>query len=169
MSGPPVALKAVFDCNVFLQALGNPRGAAGACLEAVWDRRVQLLVDRALLDELSDVASRPELARKLRILTSRFHRLMEQLKNIAVLVHDVPESFSLPRDPSDAHYVNLALVTGAFLVVSRDKDLLDLMASDSADGLALRALHPSFRVLSPPDFLKLLPPTPPPPTTTTTT
>ena len=153
---PPV--KAVFDCNVFLQALGNPQGASGRCLQAVWDGRVQLFVDARLLDELSDVAQRPKMLRRFPKLTSRFHRLMEQIGTVAVIVQDVPDRFTLSRDPDDAHYVNLAIATGAFLVVTRDKDLLDLMREESVESRTLHKSYPEFRILTPPEFLVTLAP-----------
>ena len=52
-----------------------------------------------------------------------------------------------------AQHVNLAIASRALLVVSRDKDLLDLMSSTNPDGVALRRIHPTFRVLTPPGFL----------------
>ncbi len=148
--------RVVFDCNVFLQALSNPKGPAGACLQAVWDRRVYLLIDQPLLDELSDVANRPQIERKLRVAQSRFWRLLDQLKNVAIHVENPPELFTLQRDPSDSHYVNLAISTESFLVVSRDKDLLDLMSDRSMDGINIRTQYPYFRVLTPPEFLRTL-------------
>jgi predicted nucleic acid-binding protein len=66
----------------------------------------------------------------------------------------VPTAFEYPRDPDDAPYINLAIATGANLIVSRDRDLLDLMQPGSADGTRLRADHPTFRVLTPPQLLQ---------------
>jgi hypothetical protein len=49
---------------------------------------------------------------------------------------------------------------GAQLVVSRDKDLLDLMNAASPEARELLAEHPDFRVMSPPQFLTLVAPVP---------
>jgi predicted nucleic acid-binding protein len=69
-----------------------------------------------------------------------------------------PDTFSYPRDPDDAHYVNLAISSQANLVVSNDKDLLDLMQDTNADGKRVRAAHPGLRIFTPPQFLAVLPP-----------
>lgn len=147
---------AVFDCNVFLQALGNPVGPAGRCVQAFLDGRARLFVDRLLLDELADVTGRPKVARKLRILQTRVDELTNQLMASAVLVEPVPQVFVYDRDPDDAHLVDLAIATGALLIVSRDKDLLDLMDIGNDTGRVLRAAHPTFRVVTPPGFLHLI-------------
>jgi len=157
MSGPvPTPIRAVFDCNIFLQALGNTAGPAGLCLQAVWDGRVALVVSPAILDELSDVASRPETLRKFPRLSSRYYRLLQQLEVTATFVKNVPSIFAYARDPRDAPYVDLAIATGAYLLVSRDKDLLDLMNDTNTEGRQLRIQYPTFQVLTPPQFLQTL-------------
>ena len=65
--------------------------------------------------------------------------------------------FHYSRDPDDSKFVNLAIACGGMLVVSRDRDLLDLMSDTNAEGKQLRAAHPTFQVLTPPQFLKTLP------------
>jgi predicted nucleic acid-binding protein len=45
----------------------------------------------------------------------------------AVMLSDVPHVFTYPRDPDDEPYVDLAVAVGATYLVSRDKDLLELM------------------------------------------
>jgi putative PIN family toxin of toxin-antitoxin system len=148
--------RAVFDCNVFLQALGNPLGPAGRCVEEALAGRFSLIVNEQILEELISVAERPELARKLRILPTRLESLLEQLRSKAVFVEDAPVVFSYRRDPDDVHYVNLAVAANAFLIVSRDKDLLSLMTETNVEGRTLRHRYPGFRVLTPPEFLRLL-------------
>jgi putative PIN family toxin of toxin-antitoxin system len=148
--------KAVFDCNIYLQALGNKHGAAGQCLHAALAGQFLLFVDRPLLEELFEVVTRPTVARKLRVLPSAVEELREQLRAKAVLVDVVPRVFQYPRDPDDAHYVDLAVATDAMLIVSRDADLLDLMNDRNPDGVALRARYPDLRILTPPTFLNLL-------------
>lgn len=64
------------------------------------------------------------------------------------ITQDPPSRFSLQRDPKDEPYVNLAIETSAQFIVSRDKDLLDLMQ----DG-RFRAAYPSIAILAPTAFL----------------
>lgn len=111
-------------------------------------RRVTLSVDEALLDEFRDVVGRPEVARKRRILVTRVDALMEELRKVAGFIKDVPARFTYARDPDEAHYVNLARAAAASLIVSRDKDLLNLMDERNEDGRAFRERFPSLRVRS---------------------
>jgi predicted nucleic acid-binding protein len=74
--------------------------------------------------------------------------LLQRIGLIAKLVPDVPPVFSLPRDPDDALYVDLAVAMQAGFIVSRDKDLLSLMAED-----AFRKTYPWLTVIHPVAFL----------------
>jgi predicted nucleic acid-binding protein len=58
------------------------------------------------------------------------------------------------RDPDDSHYVNLALAADAKLIVSRDRDLLDLMDNSIPEGLDFQGRFPSLRILDPVAFLR---------------
>lgn len=151
-------LKVVYDCNVFLQALGNPNGPAGRCVELALSRAVSLYFSPQVLEEIRDVTSRPKLVRRFQIRPERVQVLMENLPTCGVLVPFVQTIWSYERDPDDAHYVNLAITSEARLVVSRDRDLLDLMEDANADGQRLRHAYPDFRVLTPPAFLAVVEP-----------
>jgi predicted nucleic acid-binding protein len=48
MTSPNPPIRSVFDCNVFLQAMANPIGPAGACLAHVKAGRVELFVSPIL-------------------------------------------------------------------------------------------------------------------------
>jgi putative PIN family toxin of toxin-antitoxin system len=149
---PP--LPVVFDCNVFAQALINPRGPAGACVSAAQAHRVRVFVSNHLLRELRELPRKLPL--RLSVTDNRVEALIVDIATYAEFVDPVPSIFVYPRDPDDAHYVDLALATGADLVVSRDRDLLDLMSEANADGRILREHHPKFRVLTPPELLQQL-------------
>lgn len=148
---------AVFDCNVFLQSMLSSHGAAHACWERVLAGEVKLYVTAYILAEIRKLPEHRKLRRFRNFTSERVERFLEELLKSAVLVSTPPQEFTYSRDPDDAHYVNLAIVTGAFLVVSNDKDLLDLMLHGNADGEALRAKHPQLRILTPPRFLADLP------------
>lgn len=146
-------LKVVFDCNVFLQALANPSGPAGRCVELAFSGKVSLYISPQVLEEIRDVTSRSKLISKFRLRPDRVAALLDNLPKAAILVPMVPELWKYNRDPDDAHYVNLALTAHARLIVSRDKDLLDLMNAATPEARQLLSEHPDFRVLTPPQFL----------------
>lgn len=149
--------RAVFDCNTLLQAMATPQGPAGECMARAAAGSVQLFVSNAIIEELQEVSQRPQIVRKLRLTTYRRQRFLITLEATATLLDKFEEPFRYSRDPDDSMYVNLALACGGMLVVSRDKDLLDLMSDTNIDGKALRVEYPAFQVLTPPQFLKTLP------------
>lgn len=146
-------LKVVFDCNVFLQALANPGGPAGRCVELAITGRLALYISPHVLDEIRDVTSRPKLIAKFRLRPERVDVLLRNLPSVAVVLAKVPEIWVYERDPDDAHYVNLALAAEARLIVSRDNDLPDLVKGSDPASRRLLAIQPDFRVLTPPSFL----------------
>lgn len=115
-------MNVVFDCNVFVQALANPVGAAGRCVELALQGKVTLFISTQILDEIRRVVAYPKTRTKLKLRDDRIDALLENLPKAATLVLAVPETWTYERDPDDAHYVNLALTANARLVVSRDKD-----------------------------------------------
>jgi putative PIN family toxin of toxin-antitoxin system len=149
--------RAVFDCNTLLQALAAPHGPAGRCVQAAFDAKVQLFISPVVIEELIDVASRPKVARKLRITLDRLQQFIQALQIAATAITTIPPLFEYARDPDDAHYVNLALAANARLIVSRDNDLLDLMTADFPEAQDFRHRFPTLEVLTPVQFLQQLP------------
>jgi|SRR5579884_1885476 len=141
--------RAVFDCMVYLQAVLNESGPAFACFRLVDDGRVTLCASAETLAEVRDVLTRPALQRKFRQLTpERVEAFLRNVQAKAVVLDAVPPAVSHPRDPDDEPYLNLAVAAGARFLVSRDKDLLDLMLD--AD---FRGRFPDLTVLDPVAFL----------------
>lgn len=148
----PSPMRAVYDCNVYVQALINLKGPGAACVELARVGRVSLFVTPFVLDEVRE--SHRKIPAKYGVTAGQTEALATALGTIGTSVRDVPEVFSYPRDPDDAHYVNLAIAAAASLIVSRDKDLLDLMRPGSADGTALRRRFPTLRIVDPVAFLR---------------
>lgn len=145
------AIPVVFDCTVFAQALINPRGPAGRCFTAAQQGKLILFVSEYVLNEVRELPSK--LPVRMGVSAERVEALIADALKYARLMPQVAATFIYPRDPDDAHYVDLAVETGAMLVVSRDRDLLDLMLDRNAEGRALRQKHPMFRVVAPPELL----------------
>lgn len=150
----PAPIPVVFDCGVFAQALMNPKGPAGACLAHAQSRRLTILITQYILQELRELPQK--LPPKFGVTPDRVEGLINDLSKYVEPVENVPHVFDYPRDPDDAHYVDLAIVTNAMLITTRDRDLLDLMRDDNADGVALRGRYPALRIVSPPGLLAML-------------
>jgi predicted nucleic acid-binding protein len=69
----------------------------------------------------------------------------------ATTLPTVPKVFTLARNPKDEPYIDLAAATQARSLVSRDKDLLDLMGDD-----AFRQQFPGLTVIDPVALLREL-------------
>jgi len=69
----------------------------------------------------------------------------------AVHVSDVPNVYSYPRDPDDEPYIDLAISTASRYLVTRDKDLLDLMADET-----FCRQFPTLTILDPVSLLREL-------------
>ena len=144
----------VFDCNVFLQALANDESPAARALDFLEAGVITLFVSEPVLREVRDVLTRPKLRRQMPRLTDvRVSALLQRLANKAVLIQNVPEEFQYPRDPKDEMYLNLAIVTNATHLVSRDQDLLDLMNTSTDVAREFRGRFPFLRIMRAADFV----------------
>lgn len=145
----------VFDCNIFLQAVLNPTGAAGACKQLVDRGHVELFISPQVLAEVADVLSRPAIRRLTLALTlSGIEAFLEDIRAKAITLVNVPEEFRLERDPKDQAYVNLAIVAGAKYLVTRDNDLLDLMVTETKQAQSFGRAYPMLTILDPVAFLR---------------
>ena len=148
-------LNVVYDCNVFIQALINKNGPAGACVRRVLAGEVHLFLSERVLEEVRAAPEKRTPAR-LGVTHERVGRFIENLLRVTTLLETIPVEFIYLRDPDDAHYVNLALVANAKLVVSRDKDLLALMDAANSDGRDFLTRFPRLRIVDPVQFLQEL-------------
>lgn len=145
---------AVFDCNTLLQAVISDTGPAFACVSLVDSGKVVLYVSSATTAEAADVLNRPKLQKKFQTLTpERVREFLERINAKAVHIDPVPAVFTLVRDPKDERYVNLAAAAGARYLVTRDKDLLDLMADPE-----FRGRFPDLAIVDPVAFLQAIAP-----------
>jgi putative PIN family toxin of toxin-antitoxin system len=140
---------AVFDCMVFLQAATNDQGPAFACLLLVELNEVALYVSPAILAEVREVLARPKILAKFPHLTpNRVNIFLQKIATLATVVNDVPDVGLVIRDPDDLPYLNLAVSSNVAYIVSRDKDLLELMKDESFVGK-----FPQLRIVDPVAFL----------------
>lgn len=140
----------VFDCNLFLQAAISPHGPAFACLSLVDERSIRLFVSPEVLAEARDVLRRPKLTQKFATLTpERVEQFLSNIETKAVLVSDVPRIVTLPQDPKDEPYINLAVAANARYLVSRDHHLLKVM-----EDARFRHDYPDLAILNPVAFLQ---------------
>lgn len=149
--------RVVFDCNVLLQAIARGKSVAAKCLNLAESGRIQLFVSREVLAEVGDVLNRPDIRAHFPDLSDEIvGAFLKRLQKFSVLVRLVPQEFSYPRDEDDEPYINLAVAAGANFIISRDRDLLDLMTGYTNECKEFRQRFRSLRVVEPAEFLKLL-------------
>jgi len=143
-----------FDCNIFVQSLINLNGPAGRCIEKAKERSVLLFVSPYVLAEIREIHLKTPA--KYGITAAQTDELVRAITSFALIATNVPRVYRHPHDPDDSHYVNLALKTGARLIVSRDKHLLMLVDSAHKDARQFQARFPSLRILDPVELLREL-------------
>jgi putative PIN family toxin of toxin-antitoxin system len=140
---------------VFLQGAMRATGPAAACFRLVDGGAVQLCVSAELLAEVKDVLARPSLQRRYKTLApENVAKFMAEAEAKAILITGVRPVFTYARDPKDELYVNLAVAAGAGYLVSRDRDLLDLMDQATEAGKDFCQHFPGLRILDPVAFLR---------------
>ncbi len=147
--------RVVFDCNVLLQAAAREKSIAAKCLNLAESGLVQICVSREVLAEAEDVLNRPEIRVHFSDLSDEIvGAFLKRLQNLSDLVRSVPKKFSYPRDEDDEPYIDLAVAAGADFIISRDRDLLDLMTGHTEECKEFRRRFRSLRVIEPAEFLK---------------
>lgn len=121
---PPLRL--VVDPGVYVAAAISGRGAPAELLEAATEGRVVLLVSPLLEAELQNVLSRGKFRKYMTM--DEANAFIGAVLLVAVPIDDPPEDERLHvcRDPKDDYLVSLAHHSDATLLVSGDRDLLEL-------------------------------------------
>ena len=146
----------ILDCMICLQAAAREQSKAAACFRLAENHHVQLFISRAILKEVEDVFSRDYIRAHFRTLTDESVALfIERLRYAAEFVRTVPRHFNYERrDVKDEPYINLALEVEADYLISRDRDLLDLMSWRQETGREFQKRFRSLRMVTPEEFLR---------------
>ena len=150
---------AVFDCVTLVQSVLSETGPAARCVELVEQSVVTLAVSEYTLAEIGEVLSRSGLRKRYVSLTDkRVQWLVSLLADQGKFFSQIKSHYDYPRDPDDEPYLNLAIEAGAEFLVTRDRDLLDLMRWDREEGRTFQRRFPKLKNVDPVTFLKLIEP-----------
>ncbi len=127
------------DTNTVVSALlwGGPPAAV---LAAARERRITLCTSAALLAELEEVLARAKFAVRIREVGGSVPQLLAGYRALVTLVRPVAIE-PTTRDPDDDQVLACAPGAGAELIVTRDRDLLDL---GSFREIRLLPAHPAL-------------------------
>jgi len=147
---------AVFDCNIYVQALISDLSAAAKCFELARDNTINLFISDSTFAELVEVLSRPKIIGLLwECGLDRIRNFLDEVLAVSITVNNCPPKFTFTRDPDDEPYINLAIAADADYIVSRDNDILDLMTTHTDEAKEFRQRFRGLKVVSPPEFLSI--------------
>jgi putative PIN family toxin of toxin-antitoxin system len=117
-------VRIVADTNTVVSALlwGGPPAAV---LAAGRERRISLYTSATLLAELEDVLLRPKFSGRIEAVGSTAAEILTGYRALVTIVRPAPIA-PTARDPDDDQVLGCAVGARAALVVTRDRDLLDL-------------------------------------------
>jgi putative PIN family toxin of toxin-antitoxin system len=139
---------------VFVQTVISEKGPAARLFALAESRAIELFVSTAVLEEVAEVLERPRLrAKSPRLTFQRIDQFLDRLRRVATWIREIPEVVRLNRDPRDEVYLNLAIAADAEYIVTRDRDLLDLMQPGTSGGVQLPA---GLAIITPEEFLAAL-------------
>jgi len=120
-------LRAVADANVYVSAVRSPNGRCAHLVEQATQGRWRPVISNPLFTELEVVLDRP--AFKDLIGEEAIDRFIAGILTISEWAEDSPPSPALSsRDPDDDYLLALAVSAKVDVLVTGDKDLLDLSA-----------------------------------------
>lgn len=111
-------MKVVLDTNILISALISKTAAPHHIYQAWRDKRLTVLTCAEQLIEVREVTRRVAVA--LRIKPAEAGRLVNSLRDLAVVLSDLPQ-VRLSPDPKDDFILALAQAGGARYVVTGDK------------------------------------------------
>jgi len=151
---PELTPRVVFDCNLFVQGIANRNSPARKALRLFFNGDISLFVSEPIIREVRGVLNRAGVRKLLPGINDRtVNAFLSKLEAKAILIVNVPEEFHYDRDPDDEMYINLALVGNAAYLVSRDKDLLDLMTTSTDISRQFRSRYPFLRIMTAVSFI----------------
>ncbi len=125
-------MRVVFDTNIYISALVFPGGLAEKAIYRVLEGKDELFISKAILDEL------------LRLLATKFSKDREELARLAVWLSEIAQLVSpkrkitVLRDEADNRILECAVEAGAEVIVTGDREILDLVQFEGIRILSLR-------------------------------
>ena len=114
--------KVVFDTNVFVRALINPKGINARLILSL--SSYVLVTSAAIVEEVAEVLSRPGVLDDKAIQKLDVERVLELLTRAPMV--SPTTAVTVCRDPDDNKFLEAAIAAGAAYLVTSDKDLRDL-------------------------------------------
>ncbi|MCI0507175.1 MAG: putative toxin-antitoxin system toxin component, PIN family [Gammaproteobacteria bacterium] len=123
-------MRIVLDTNTVISAL-LWRGTPHEFVAAASTRPIVFFTSPALLAELADILTRKKLAPAVTASGLSPNELMQRYRRLATVIHSDPIPPTVVSDPDDDHVIACAITAKTHMIVSGDRDLLDLKEHQS--------------------------------------
>ena len=118
----------VIDSNVWIAALISPAGTARQLVDAVLDQGIDVLMSEATFTELVSRLDRPKFDRYRE--PESWSLFLTALVELALWHEDAGTATGASRDADDDKFLALAVTGQADVIVSGDRDLLDIVSHE---------------------------------------
>jgi uncharacterized protein len=151
------SFRLVLDTNVLLAGLVSEASASQRVVDAMMARKVVPLFSAPVMAEYHAVLLHPAIAARFPNLTPRRVAVaLNRLRYIGDGYRATRVKFELPRDPTDAKFVELAIAGNATHIVTLDPDLLSLPGGRTDASKRFRQRLAGTRILMPGAFLQAM-------------
>ncbi len=141
----------------FLQAVISEKSLAFKLFEYLDEDAFSLFVSDEVMQEITEVLGRPSIRSKNPHITDELvEALLDRVVHKSKKLDNPPRAFEYSRDSKDEKYINLAIVSKADYIISRDKDFLDLMSGFDDKSKEFRQRFRRLRIVEPVGFLNIL-------------
>ncbi|RPH49219.1 MAG: putative toxin-antitoxin system toxin component, PIN family [Desulfobacteraceae bacterium] len=140
-------MKIVLDTNQLISAILSPDGNPAIILDEVLAGTLTLVISSKILQEAENVLSYPklvELLKKKGVSPEKIKALLDKLRIIGVMTHDILHPDIIRTDPSDNMILACAIEGEADFIISGDHHLTDLKT------------YQSIRIIDPATFITQL-------------
>jgi len=149
--------RVVFDTNIYIQTFLNSSGESGQCFSLARSRKIELFITKAVLEEIVNVINRPGVLSFLPDATGeQIEIFVSSISEMANVVDVSSGIFSFSRDPKDEIVIELAVGSEAEFIITRDKDLLELMTGIDLESKQFRQRFRGLKVVEPKEFLQII-------------
>ncbi len=119
-------MKVVLDTNIFLSGLMLPESVPGKIVSAWRSSSFDLVFSEAMLTELARVLAYPKIRKRIGWTDDDIEHFVSLLRFRAEIVDIETTRADVPRDADDVPVLAALIASGANILVSGDRDLLEL-------------------------------------------
>lgn len=136
-------MKIVLDTNTWLSAIVW-RGEANKIIEAIIDKKIEVIITQEILSEIIDVLNRERFEDFIENKKDKIEDLLRVIISISTLIETKNKIALIKEDPKDNIILEAASEAKIDYIVSYDRHLLNMIQFNK------------IKIITPADFLKLI-------------